>query len=119
KYGHTKFGLERYIRGFLDLMTVLFLTLFAARPMHFFGTMGTLSFLGGFVISLWLTYDKIFNGIPLSDRPLLLQGAILLVIGVQLFLVGFLCEMVIRPRMEQTSTYHIREVTAATRRAEV
>ncbi|MEM1125069.1 MAG: glycosyltransferase family 2 protein [Bacteroidota bacterium] len=119
KYGHTKFGLERYIRGFLDLMTVLFLTRFAARPMHFFGTMGTLSFLGGFVISLWLSYDKIFNGSPLSDRPLLLLGAILLVIGVQLFLVGFLGEMVIRPRMEQTSTYHIREVTAATRRAEV
>ena len=58
RFGRTKFGLERYIRGFLDLLSVLFLTRFAARPMHFFGTLGTLAFFGGFAISLWISIDK-------------------------------------------------------------
>ncbi|MDX1548480.1 MAG: glycosyltransferase family 2 protein, partial [Rhodothermales bacterium] len=69
RFGRTKFGLERFIRGFLDLISVAFLTRFAARPMHFFGTLGTLAFLGGFVISLWLSYQKLFEGQPLGDRP--------------------------------------------------
>lgn len=107
RYGHTKFGLERYIRGFLDLLTVLFLTRFAIRPMHFFGTLGTLSFLGGFVVSLWLTIDKLVYGRYLSDRPLLLLGALLLLLGAQLFLTGLLGEMIIRPRMERTTSYHV------------
>ncbi|RMH61279.1 MAG: glycosyltransferase [Bacteroidetes bacterium] len=107
RYGHTKFGLERFIRGFLDLLTVLFLTRFAIRPMHFFGTLGTLSFLGGFVVSLWLTIDKLVYGRYLSDRPLLLLGALLLLLGAQLFLTGLLGEMIIRPRMERTSSYHV------------
>ena len=107
-HGRTKFGLERFIRGFLDLLTVAFLTRFAARPMHFFGTMGTLSFIGGFVVSLWLSIDKVVFGQPLSDRPLLLLGAILLLLGAQLFLTGLLGEMIIRPRMERTDTFHLR-----------
>ncbi len=111
KYGETKFGLERYIRGFLDLLTVLFMTRFARRPMHFFGSMGTLAFVGGFVISLYLSYEKIILGQPLGNRPLLLLGALLILVGAQLFLTGLLGEMVVRPRMENPDTYDIAQKT--------
>ncbi len=107
KYGDTKFGLERFIRGFVDLITVLFMTRFARRPMHFFGSMGTLAFTGGFVISLYLTYAKLVHGAPLVNRPLLLLGALLILLGAQLFLTGLLGEMVVRPRMEDTRTYEV------------
>ncbi len=111
KYGITKFGLERFIRGFLDLLTVLFITRFARRPMHFFGTLGTLAFVGGFLISLYLSYEKLVVGLPLGDRPLLLLGALLILLGAQLFLTGLLGEMVIKQRMEDSSTYDIAEYT--------
>ncbi len=112
KYGHTKFGLERFVRGFLDLLTVLFLTRFAARPMHFFGTLGTLAFAGGFVVSLWISIDKLFFGRPIGDRPLLLLGVLLILVGVQMFTTGLLGEMIIRRRMERTSSYDVRAVVA-------
>lgn len=107
KYGRTKFGLERFLRGFLDLISVIFLTRFAVRPMHFFGMFGTLSFLGGFLISLWLSINKLVFGNPIANRPLLLLGLLLILLGAQLFSTGLLGEMIIRPRMENTSTYQI------------
>ncbi len=107
KYGDTKFGLERFVRGFLDLLTVLFMTRFARRPMHFFGGMGTLAFIGGFMISLYLTYGKLVHGTPLFNRPLLLLGSLLILLGAQMFLTGLLGEMVARPRMEDPGTYEI------------
>ncbi len=110
QFGWTKFGLERFARGFLDLLTVFFLTRFAARPMHFFGTFGTLAFVGGFVVSLWLSIDKIVLGNNLTNRPLLLLGALLILVGVQMFTTGLVGEMLIRPRMEKTSKYHITEI---------
>jgi glycosyltransferase involved in cell wall biosynthesis len=109
KYGATKFGIERFVRGFLDLLTVLFITRFARRPMHFFGTLGTLAFVGGFLISLYLSYEKLVLGLPLGDRPLLLFGALLILLGAQLFLAGLLGEMVIKQRMEDASTYDVVE----------
>ncbi|WP_457651710.1 glycosyltransferase family 2 protein [Rhodocaloribacter sp.] len=109
KFGRTKFGFERFIRGFLDLLTVLFLTRFAARPMHFFGTLGTLAFFGGFVVSLWLSIDKLVYGNPIGDRPLLLLGVLLILVGVQMFTTGLIGEMVVRPRMERTETYDVVE----------
>ncbi len=109
KYGRTKFGLERYIRGFLDLITVLFITRFAARPMHFFGSIGTMAFIGGFLISLWISIDKIFFGHPIGDRPLLLLGVMLILLGTQMFTTGLLGEMIIGPRMEDTSAYQVTE----------
>lgn len=109
QYGRTKFGLERFIRGFLDLVTVFFLTRFAARPMHFFGTFGTLAFMGGFAVSLWLSIDKIVFGNNLTNRPLLLLGALLILVGIQMFTTGLVGEMFVRPRMEETTSYHIRE----------
>jgi len=111
KFGRTKFGLERFLRGFLDLVSVAFLTRFAARPLHFFGMLGSLAFLGGFLISLWLSIDKIFFGKPLSDRPLLLLGALLILLGAQLFSTGLLGDMFIRRRMEEAPNYHIAEAT--------
>ncbi len=111
QYGQTKFGLERYLRGFLDLITVAFLTRFAARPMHFFGMLGTLSFLGGIGISLWISIDKLFFGRPIGDRPLLLLGALLIIVGVQTFCTGLLGDMIIRRRMEEGPPYQITETT--------
>ena len=108
-HGRTKFGLERYLRGFLDLISVVFLTRFAARPMHFFGTLGTLAFMGGFFVSLWITIDKLVFHQPIGDRPLLLFGVLLILLGAQMFSVGLLGEMFIRRDMERTSAYQIRE----------
>ena len=107
KHGETKFGMERFIRGFLDLITVTFLTRFAVRPMHFFGTLGTLAFVLGLAISLWLSIEKIFMGRALGDRPLLLLGLLLILFGAQMFTTGLLGEMIIRPRMEETAGYDV------------
>ena len=113
KHGRTKFGLERFIRGFLDLITVVFVTRFGRRPMHFFGGLGTLSFLGGFAISLWLSIGW-FMGTPIANRPLFFLGIMLVILGVQLFLAGFLGEMIVRPEMERTDDVHLRAVVEPT-----
>lgn len=110
KYGETKFGVERFVRGFLDLITVFFLTRFAVRPMHFFGALGTLTFSAGFLINLWLSIDKLVFGHPIGDRPLLLLGLLFILFGAQMFTTGLLGEMVIQPRMEDTSSYVVGEV---------
>lgn len=112
KYGETKFGFERFVRGFLDLITVMFLTRFAVRPMHFFGTLGTLAFVAGVGIDLWLAFDKLVLGHPIGDRPMLLFGALLILFGAQMFTTGLLGEMIIRPKMEDTSSYQVRSVLA-------
>lgn len=108
KHGRTKFGLERFIRGFLDLITVVFVTRFGRRPMHFFGGFGTLSFLGGFAISLYLSVGWFF-GTPIGNRPLFFLGIMLVILGVQLFLAGFLGEMIVRPHMERAEDIHLRQ----------
>lgn len=110
KYGTTKFGVERFLQGFLDLITVVFLTRYAVRPMHFFGSMGTLAFAIGFGINLWLSVNKLVFGDPIGgDRPLLLLGLLLILFGSQMFTTGLLGEMVIQPRMEDVSTYEVAE----------
>ncbi len=112
KHGTSKFGFERFARGFLDLVTVSFLTRFAARPMQFFGVLGTLSFLVGFVIALWISVEKLVYGIPVGDRPLLLLGVTLVIVGVQMFTTGLLGEMIVKPRLERVASYDVREETA-------
>jgi len=112
-YGRTKFGLERYLRGFLDLLTVMFLTRFTLRPMHFFGTLGTVAFLTGFLISLFLTIQKLLFGGSLGDRPLLLLGILLIIVGVQTFCTGFIADLVISRRMDEHPPYHIVDMTDA------
>ncbi len=108
QHGQTKFGIERFIRGFLDLVTVVFVTRFGRRPMHLFGGLGTLSFIGGFAISLYLSIGW-WMGTPIQNRPLFHLGIMLVVLGVQLFLAGFLGEMIVRPQMERTDDVHLRE----------
>ena len=101
KYGSTKFGLERFINGFLDLLSVTFVSRFRQKPMHFFGTWGTLSFLIGFILTIKLFYDKMdalyFSRIPfkrdITDQPIFFIALVAVVIGVQLFVTGFLAEM--------------------------
>ena len=107
KHGRTKFGLERYLRGFLDLLTVSFMTRFASRPMHFLGSLGTLAFIGGILISLWISYDKMIHGNPIGDRPLLLLGVMLILVGVQMFSVGLIGQMIVLPRMERLDAIQI------------
>ena len=110
KHGETKFGIERFIRGFLDMISVVFLTRFASRPMHFFGGLGSVAFAGGFLISLWLSFEKLVLGHPLGDRPLLLFGVLMLLLGAQMFTTGLLGEMIIRPRMKKTAAYQVSEM---------
>lgn len=107
EYGRSKFGMERYIRGFLDLISVVFMTRFAARPMHFFGGIGTLAFFFGFLILFWLSFDKLVLGNPIGSRPLLFLGMLLMLFGAQMFTTGLLGEMIVRPRMEHTSAYQV------------
>jgi glycosyltransferase involved in cell wall biosynthesis len=99
KYGVTKFGFERFINGFLDLMSISFVTRFRKKPMHFFGTIGTLFFLGGGLISLWIILDKIFKWVAhrnITDQPVFYLALVAMIIGAQLFLSGFLAEMISR-----------------------
>ena len=105
KFGVTKFGMERYIRGFLDLLSVSFVYRFRKRPMHFFGSFGVLFFLVGFLSVGWIIYEKLSKlsqNIPLelirpvTDQPLFYIALLAIIIGVQLFLVGFLSELVIQ-----------------------
>ncbi|MEX0599176.1 MAG: glycosyltransferase family 2 protein [Rhodothermales bacterium] len=118
EYGRSKFGLDRFIKGFLDLISVVFLTRFAARPMHFFGTFGTLAFVAGLVVSCWISIDKIVFGNPIGDRPLLLLGVLMIIVGVQMFTTGLLGEMMIKREMEKTSSYHVTRELSPTRRLE-
>ncbi|MCD6090117.1 MAG: glycosyltransferase family 2 protein [Bacteroidales bacterium] len=97
KYGITKFGLERFINGFLDLLSISFVSRFGKRPMHFFGLWGTVLFLIGFVIAAYLTYEKIFNEVyKMTERPLFYLGLVAMIVGSQLFLAGFIGELISR-----------------------
>ncbi|UXP34009.1 glycosyltransferase family 2 protein [Reichenbachiella agarivorans] len=102
KYGTTKFGLERFIFGFLDLLSISFVSKFRKRPMHFFGTLGTLSFLFGTIITIWVIARKLYEihyQLPARDivaQPLFFLALVAIVIGVQLFLTGFVGEMMIQ-----------------------
>ncbi len=107
RYGKTKFGISRFFKGFVDLITVIFSTRYIKRPMHFFGFFGALSFLIGLVVNGYLTYDWI-NGKPLSNRPMLFLGMLLIIVGVQLFSIGLLGEMLVRNSLDERE-YIIKE----------
>ena len=101
KYGTTKFGLERFINGFLDLLSISFVSRYKKRPMHFFGSLGTLSFIFGFVFVLWVVggklkaiyLDEVSEYRDIVDQPLFFLALTAIIIGVQLFLAGFIGEM--------------------------
>lgn len=101
KYGSTKFGWERFMNGFLDLLSITFVSKFRQKPMHFFGLLGTLSFFVGFILTLKIFWDKLdsyyISKIPLkrtiTEQPLFFIALVAIIIGVQLFVTGFLAEM--------------------------
>ena len=93
KYGKTKFGISRFYKGFLDLLTVMLITRFIKRPLHLFGLIGLIFIFIGIVINAFLTYWW-FLGRPLSSRPLLFLGMLLIIVGVQFFAIGLLGEMI-------------------------
>ena len=97
KYGTSKFGVERFIKGFLDLASILFVGRFGKRPMHFFGSWGTLSFLFGSTVFIYLTISKFFfDKTGLTQRPLFFFAILAMIIGTQLFLTGFIAELITR-----------------------
>ena len=109
KHGRTKYGLNRFINGPLDLLSIVFVTRFSKKPMHFFGTLGLLSFLFGFGILLCLVISRfIWYGYGMTDRPVFYFALLAVVIGVQLFLTGFLAELVSRNAPDR-NTYLISE----------
>jgi glycosyltransferase involved in cell wall biosynthesis len=99
KYGYSKFGLERFLNGFLDLISVSFVHRYKKKPMHFFGLLGTISFLTGFMITCWLIFEKVyglsrgFKVREVVDQPLFFLALVAIIIGVQLFVTGFIAEL--------------------------
>ncbi len=97
KYGVSKFGLDRFINGFLDLLSITFIGKFGKRPMHFFGLLGTLFFICGVVILAYLSWAKlVYKEYGITDRPLFFFGILTLIVGTQLFVTGFLAELLVR-----------------------
>lgn len=100
RYGKTKYGISRFFKGFIDLITVTFSTRYIKRPMHFFGFFGALSFIVGFVVLGYLSILWI-QGHPLSNRPMLFLGMLLIIVGVQFFAVGLLGEMLVHNSLDE------------------
>lgn len=114
KYGVSKFGLERFVNGFLDLISLWFLSTFGKKPMHFFGFTGILMFLAGGFLAAWVIIEKLIQqgqGLiyrPVTDQPIFYLALLAVILGFQLFLAGFICEMVSRNSSERNN-YKIRE----------
>ena len=113
KYGVTKFGFERFINGFLDLLTITFVSKFGKRPMHFFGTAGTLSFFIGIIFTIILFIEKFVNirnphARDIVNKPMFYLALTAIIIGVQLFLAGFLGELTSRSATDR-NFYHVKE----------
>ena len=114
KYGVSKFGLERFVNGFLDLISLWFLSRFGKKPMHFFGFTGILMFLTGAILAIWVIAEKLIqqsHGLlyrPVTEQPLFYLALVAVILGFQLFLAGFICEMVSRNSSERNN-YNIKE----------
>jgi glycosyltransferase involved in cell wall biosynthesis len=98
RFGRSKFGARRFLSGLLDLVTVLFLTRFNRKPMHLFGSIGLIGFAAGLTINLYLTALKLVAGQSIGERPLLLLGVLLMVMGLQFFGIGLLADLANRDR---------------------
>ena len=111
KYGETKFGMERFIRGFLDLITISFISRFGKRPMHFFGAIGALMLVVGFLFALYLGVDKLFlhpSGRLITERPQFYIALTSMILGSQFFVAGFLGELILQSKKD-TKNYIIKE----------
>ena len=114
KYGVSKFGLERFVNGFLDLLSLWFLSTFGKKPMHFFGYTGLFMFLVGFIMTIWIIVAKLVHQTAgnyyraVTDQPLFYLALVAVILGVLLFLAGFICEMIARSNSDRNN-YNIRE----------
>jgi hypothetical protein len=108
KFGVSKFGMSRFLKGFLDLLTVMFTTRYVKRPLHFFGTVGSLFALIGLVTDMWLAIEWFMGWTSLSQRPLALFGVAMIIVGVQLISIGLVGELIVKNNL-QTERYSIRE----------
>jgi glycosyltransferase involved in cell wall biosynthesis len=108
RYGKTKFGVSRFFKGFIDLITVIFTIRFIKRPMHLFGFVGMLTTFVGIAISLWLTIEKIFYNIGINNRPIFFLGILLIIVGVQFFAIGLIGELIVH-NTQSEKEYVIRE----------
>ena len=113
QFGTTKYDSSRFFSGLFDFLSVLFITRYLRRPMHFFGMAGLISFILGFTISLYVTLDKILLHKPVSNRPILFLGILLLILGVQLFSTGLLGEM-LSTSSSKGSSFAVRETVNLT-----
>lgn len=115
KHGRSKYGLSRTIKVFLDLITVKFLLDFATRPLQIFGLAGVLSFVVGTALAMYLTIERLFFGVGLSNRPILLLAILLIMLGVQLIVMGLLGELIVRTYHESQDKpiYKVRSVVGA------
>ena len=114
KYGVSKFGLERFVNGLLDLISLWFLSKFSKKPMHFFGFTGILMFLVGGIMAVWISAEKLIQqgrGLlyrPVTEQPLFYLALVAVILGVLLFLAGFICEMISRNSSER-NRYNVKE----------
>ena len=114
KYGTSKFGMERFMNGYLDLVTIAFLQKFGRKPMHLFGVVGTLMFLAGFICAVWLIVEKLIrqsHGMvfrQVADQPLFYAAIVCLMIGIMLFLTGFVAELISRNSAGR-NTYNVKD----------
>ena len=114
KYGKSKFGMDRFVNGFLDLLSLWFLSTFGRKPMHFFGYTGIFMFLVGFVMTIWIIAAKLVHQArgqyfrAVTDQPLFYLALLAVILGVMLFLAGFICEMISRTASDRNS-YNIKE----------
>ena len=113
KFGKTKYGADRFIKGFLDLVTLSFIQRFGKRPMHFFGLIGTIMILTGLIISIYIGYDKLFlnkTGRLITERPLFYISLVTMLMGLIFFIAGFLGELILRSKTDNDN-YSIVEKT--------
>ena len=103
KYGYSKFGLERMVKGYLDLISVSFMSYFGRSPMYLFGGLGTLMFMFGFVAVVWIIVEKFVSNHPLTNQPLFYLSLVAILLGVMLFLAGFLGELINRRSIDRNS----------------
>jgi glycosyltransferase involved in cell wall biosynthesis len=114
KYGKTKFGMSRFINGFLDLLSIFFVGKFGKRPMHFFGSMGVLSFFIGLIMAVWIISEKLYHIAhhekfrDATENPLFYIALVAIIVGSQLFLTGFVAELVSRNSPERNN-YQVEE----------
>lgn len=109
KHGRPKYGLTRIIKGFLDLILVKFLLSFSSRPILLFGVFGLLSTFIGLILGLYLLYQRLFLGLPIGDRPLLMLTGLLIMFGIQFISTGLIADMIVRTHYTTRQVYEIEE----------